>query len=91
MFVDLKGCRALKMQSMCNIFGIAYEYNNGLVSISLGYMNFCFLLLLMESNGSCVENRENTVGGIRHADHVAPSIHTRWQSLRRHAAVARSV
>jgi hypothetical protein len=26
-------------------------------------------------------------GGIRHADHVAPSIRTSWQSLRRQAAV----
>jgi hypothetical protein len=31
----------------------------------------------------------NTAGGIRHADHVAPSIRTSWQSLRRQAAVAR--
>jgi hypothetical protein len=30
-------------------------------------------------------------GGISHADHVAPSIRTSWQSLRRQAAVARSV
>jgi hypothetical protein len=34
---------------------------------------------------------ENTAGGIRHADHVAPSIRTSWQPLRRQAAVARSV
>jgi hypothetical protein len=34
---------------------------------------------------------ENTVVGIRHADHVAPSIRKSWQSLRRQAAVARSV
>jgi hypothetical protein len=35
---------------------------------------------------------ENTAGGIRHADHVAPSIRTSWQSFRRQAAaVARSV
>jgi hypothetical protein len=27
----------------------------------------------------------------RHADHVAPSIRTSWQSLRQQAAVARSV
>jgi hypothetical protein len=33
----------------------------------------------------------NTAGGIRHADHVAPSIRTSWQTLRRQAAVARSV
>jgi hypothetical protein len=30
----------------------------------------------------------HTAGGIRHADHVAPSIRTSWQSQ---AAVARSV
>jgi hypothetical protein len=34
---------------------------------------------------------ENTAVGIRHADHVAPSILKSWQSLRRQAAVARSV
>jgi hypothetical protein len=38
-----------------------------------------------------VYKTENTVRGIRHADRVAPSIHTSWQSLRRQAAVARSV
>jgi hypothetical protein len=38
-----------------------------------------------------LENRENTAGGMRHADQVAPSIRTSWQSLRRQAAVARSV
>jgi hypothetical protein len=32
-----------------------------------------------------------TAVGIRHADHVAPSIRKSWQSLRRQAAVARSV
>jgi hypothetical protein len=34
---------------------------------------------------------ENTAVGIRHADHVAPSIRKSWQSLRRQEAVARSV
>jgi hypothetical protein len=34
---------------------------------------------------------ENTAVGIRHADHVAPSILKSWQSLRRQAAVTRSV
>jgi hypothetical protein len=38
-----------------------------------------------------VQKTENTAGGIRHDDHVASSIHTSWQSLRRQAAVARSV
>jgi hypothetical protein len=33
---------------------------------------------------------ENTAVGIRHADHVAPSFHKSWQSLRRQAAVAQS-
>jgi hypothetical protein len=34
---------------------------------------------------------ENTAVGICHADHVAPSLRKSWQSLRRQAAVARSV
>jgi hypothetical protein len=38
-----------------------------------------------------VYKTENTAEGIRHADHVAPSIRKIWQSLRRQAAVARSV
>jgi hypothetical protein len=38
-----------------------------------------------------VYKTENTAGGIRHADHVAPFIPKSWQSLRRQAAVARSV
>jgi hypothetical protein len=38
-----------------------------------------------------VYKTENTAVGICHADHVAPSIHKRWQSLRRQAAVAQSV
>jgi hypothetical protein len=38
-----------------------------------------------------VYKTENTTVGIRHADHVAPSISKSWQSLRRQAAVARSV
>jgi hypothetical protein len=33
----------------------------------------------------------NMAGGIRYADHVAPSIRKSWQSLRRQSAVARSV
>jgi hypothetical protein len=37
-----------------------------------------------------VQKTENTAVGIRHADHVAPSIRKRWQSLRRQAVVARS-
>jgi hypothetical protein len=38
-----------------------------------------------------VQKTENTAVGIRHADHVAPLIRKSWQSLRREAAVARSV
>jgi hypothetical protein len=38
-----------------------------------------------------VYKTENTAVGIRHADHVAPTIHKTWQSLRRQAAVVRSV
>jgi hypothetical protein len=38
-----------------------------------------------------VYKTENTAVGIPHADHVAPSIRKSWQSLRRQAAVARSV
>jgi hypothetical protein len=38
-----------------------------------------------------VEKIGNTAVGIRHADHVAPSIRKSWLSLRRQAAVVRSV
>jgi hypothetical protein len=38
-----------------------------------------------------VYKSENTAVGIRHAHHVASSIRESWQSLRRQAAVARSV
>jgi hypothetical protein len=38
-----------------------------------------------------VYKTENTAVGIRHADHVAPSICKSWQSLRLQAAVVRSV
>jgi hypothetical protein len=38
-----------------------------------------------------VYKTEDTAGGIRHADHVASFIRKSWQSLRRQAAVARSV
>jgi hypothetical protein len=38
-----------------------------------------------------VHKIKNTDVGIRHADHVAPSIRKNWQSLRRQAAVARSI
>jgi hypothetical protein len=38
-----------------------------------------------------VYKTDNMAKGIRHADHVAPSIRKSWQSLRRQAAVALSV
>jgi hypothetical protein len=38
-----------------------------------------------------VSKTEIMAEGIRHAYHVAPSIRTSWQSLRRQAAVARLV
>jgi hypothetical protein len=38
-----------------------------------------------------VYKTENTAVGILHADHVAPCIRKTWQSLRRQAAVSRSV
>jgi hypothetical protein len=38
-----------------------------------------------------VYKTDNTAVGIRHADHMAPSIRKSWQSLSRQAAVARSV
>jgi hypothetical protein len=46
--------------------------------------------LLDRKVGLLSRKPRNTAVGIRHADHVAPSIRTNWQSLRRQAAVARS-
>jgi hypothetical protein len=47
--------------------------------------------LLDRKVASSVYKTENTAVGIRRSDHVAPSIRKSWQSLRRQAAVARSV
>jgi hypothetical protein len=47
--------------------------------------------LLDRKVAALVYKTENTAVGIRHADHVAPFIRKSWQSLRRQAAVARSV
>jgi hypothetical protein len=47
--------------------------------------------LLGKTVAAPVYETENTAVGIRHADNVAPSISNSWQSLRRQAAVARSV
>jgi hypothetical protein len=46
---------------------------------------------LLDRKVAAVNKTENTAVGIRHADHVAPSIRKSWLSLRRQAAVARSV
>jgi hypothetical protein len=47
--------------------------------------------LLVRKVAAPVYKTENTAVGIRHADHVAPSIRKSWQSLHRQTAVARSV
>jgi hypothetical protein len=47
--------------------------------------------LLDRKVAASVYKTENTAVGIRHADHVAPSIRKSWQSLSRQATVARSV
>jgi hypothetical protein len=39
-------------------------------------------------SGACLESREYGILGIRHADHVAPSIRKSWNELRQQAAVA---
>jgi hypothetical protein len=44
--------------------------------------------LLNRKVAASVYKTENTAVGIRHADHVAPSIRKSWQLLRRQAAVA---
>jgi hypothetical protein len=46
---------------------------------------------LLDRKVAAVYKTENTAVGIRHDDHVAPSIRKSWQSFRRQAAVARSV
>jgi hypothetical protein len=47
--------------------------------------------LLDRKVAASVYKIENMAVGIRHADHVEPSIRKSWQSLRRQSAVARSV
>jgi hypothetical protein len=56
-------------------------------------LEFCYRYLYSADRlcGLVVRVLENTAVGIRHADHVAPSICKSWQSLRREAAVSRSV
>jgi hypothetical protein len=72
--------------------------NNSLLlerSVALNYIHstgqvIIFICWHNQSSGSCLET-ENTAGGVRHTDYVASSIRKSWQSLRRQAAVARSV
>jgi hypothetical protein len=47
--------------------------------------------LLDKKVAAPVWKTENTAVGIRHTDHVAPSIRKSWQPLRREVAVTRSV
>jgi hypothetical protein len=47
--------------------------------------------LLERKVAAPVYKTENTAVWIRHADHMASSIHKSWQSLRRQAAIARSL
>jgi hypothetical protein len=47
--------------------------------------------LLDRTVAAPVSKTENTAVGIRHTDHMAPSIRKSWQSLRRQVAVAQSV
>jgi hypothetical protein len=47
--------------------------------------------LLDRTVAAPVQKTGNTAVGIRQADHVAPSIHKSWQSLRQQATVDRSV
>jgi hypothetical protein len=47
--------------------------------------------LLDRKVAALVQKTKNTAVGIRHVDHVAPSIRKSWQSLRRQTAVARAV
>jgi hypothetical protein len=46
---------------------------------------------LLDRKVAAVWKTENTAVGIRHTDNMAPFIRKSWQSLRRQAAVARSV
>jgi hypothetical protein len=62
----------------------------GLERVSLSLMSTTEELLDRKV-AAPVWKAENTAVGIRHADHVAPSIRKSWQSFRRQAAVARLV
>jgi hypothetical protein len=67
--------------------------NKKVVGLERGPLRFVSTTeeLLDRKVAAPVYKTENTAVGIRHADHVALSNRKSWQSLRRQAAVARSV
>jgi hypothetical protein len=69
------------------------HYHKKLVDLERGPLSLVSTTeeLLDRKVAAPVKKTENTAVGIHHADHVAPSIRKSWQSLRRQAAVARSV
>jgi hypothetical protein len=69
------------------------HYQKKLVGLELGALSLVSTTeeLLDRKVAAPVQEIENTAVGIRHADHVVPSIRKSWQSLHRQAAVARSV
>jgi hypothetical protein len=69
------------------------HYKKKVVGLERGPLNLVSTTeeLLDRKVAAPVYKTENTAVGIRHADHVAPSIRKSWQSLRRQAAVAQSV
>jgi hypothetical protein len=69
------------------------HYQRKVVGLDRGPLSFVSTTeeLLDRKIEAPVYKTENTDVGIRHADHVAPYIRKHLQSLRRQAAVARSV
>jgi hypothetical protein len=70
-----------------------YQKRNEVVGLERGALSLVSTTeeLLDRKVAAPVKKIENMAVGIRQADHVAPSLRTSWQSLRRQAAVARSV
>jgi hypothetical protein len=70
-----------------------YQRKNKVVGLEWGPLSLVSTTeeLLDRKVAAAVKKTENTAVGIRPVDHVAPSIRKSWQSLRRQAAVARSV
>jgi hypothetical protein len=69
------------------------NYHKKVVGLERGAFSLVSTIedLLDRKVAAPVYKTENMAVGIRHADHVAPSIRKSWQSLRRQAAVARLV